>query len=66
MKAKDLKDKTVPELEQQLNTLKKELFNLRYQAKTGRLEKASQIGNIKKDVARIYTILKEKQNAENA
>lgn len=59
MKIKELREKTAQELEQKLHSLKEELFNLRYQAKTGRLEKPSQIRNIKRDIARINTIIKE-------
>lgn len=60
MKAKELRDRTRAELEQKLFSLKEELFNLRFQAKTGRLEKPSRIRNIKRDIARINTIIKEK------
>ncbi len=59
MKPKELRDKTRAELEQKLFSLKEELFNLRFQAKTGRLEKPSRIRNIKRDIARINTIIKE-------
>jgi len=62
MKAKEVREKTSAELEQKVFSLKEELFNLRYQSKVGRLEKPSRIGNIKRDIARINTILKEKQN----
>ena len=61
MKAKEVRESTRQELEQKLHSLKKELFNLRYQAKTGRLEKPSRIRNIKRDVARINTIIGEKE-----
>lgn len=64
MKAKEIREKTEAELEQKLLSLKEELFNLRYQSKVGRLEKPSQIGNIKRDIARIHTIIREKQNDE--
>ena len=59
MKAKQVREKTHSELEQKLFSLKEELFNLRYQAKTGRLEKPSQIRNVKRDIARINTIMNE-------
>ena len=49
------------ELEQKRDSLKEKLFNLRYQAKTGRLEKPSQIRNAKRDIARINTIIKEER-----
>jgi large subunit ribosomal protein L29 len=61
MKAKKIREMTLQELEQKLNSLKEELFNLRYQAETGRLEKPSQIRNIKRDIAKIFTIVKEKE-----
>ena len=64
MKPKEIREKTLKELEQKIHSLKEELFNLRYQAKTGRLEKPSRIRNIKKDIARINTILKEKENEQ--
>lgn len=66
MKPKEIRGKTLKELEQKIYSLKEELFNLRYQAKTGRLEKPSRIRNIKKDIARINTILKEKENEQTA
>ena len=61
MKAKELREKTQEELTQKFFSLKKELFDLRYQAATGRLEKPSNIGNIKKDIAKIFTIIKENE-----
>lgn len=64
MKAKDLRENTQQELGQKLYSLKEKLFNLRYQAQTGRLEKPGQIRNIRRDVARINTILKEKENGK--
>ena len=64
MKTKEFREKTQAELEQKLHSLKEELFNLRYQAKTGRLEKPSLIRNIKRDIAKIFTIVKEKENEQ--
>ena len=61
MKPTELREQTQEELKQKLHSLKEQLFNLRYQAKTARLEKPSLIGNIKKDIARINTIVREKQ-----
>lgn len=60
MKPNELREKTLQELEHKLQSLKEELFNLRYQGKTGRLEKPSLIRSIKRDIARINTIAKEK------
>ena len=64
MKAKELRELTPSEIEQKLLALKEELFNLRYQAKTGRLEKPSRIRNIKRDVARINTINRGKVDVQ--
>lgn len=66
MKPKELREVPKEELEQKILSLKEELFNLRYQAKTGRLEKSSRIRNTKKDIARINTIIKEKNNANSS
>ena len=64
MKPKELREKTLQELEQKLQSLKEGLFNLRYQGKTGRLEKPSLIRSIKRDIARINTIAKEKEDEQ--
>ena len=61
MKPNAIREKTQQELEQKLHALKEELFKLRYQAKTGRLEKPSRIRNIKRDIARINTIARERR-----
>lgn len=67
MKAKELKELTNDELQQKLKTLKSELFNLRFSHATGQLANPMQINNTKKDIARVLTILKEResQNASN-
>ena len=65
MKIKQIREKTSAELEQTLHSLKEELFKLRYQSKTGRLEKPGQIRKIRKGIARINTIFKERSNAES-
>ena len=64
MKPKELRNMTLQELEQKIHSLKEQLFNLRYQAKTARLEKPSQIGKVKRDIARILTIIKERENEQ--
>lgn len=63
MKAKEVREMPKAELEQKITTLKEELYNLRYQAHTGRLEKSGRIRNIRRDIARINTIIREKDNA---
>ncbi|MDD5449512.1 MAG: 50S ribosomal protein L29 [Candidatus Omnitrophica bacterium] len=55
----EFKNLTRDELTVKLAGLKTDLFNLRYQAETGRIEKPHRIKQIKRDVARINTILKE-------
>ena len=53
------------ELTKSISESKKELFDLRLKQSTGSLEKPSQIKNLRKEVARIKTILKEREGAEN-
>lgn len=60
MKAKQIRDMTVEEIEQQLETLKEELFKIRSEAVTGRLERPHRLKIIKRDIARCHTIVKEK------
>jgi len=61
MKANKLRDMSVNELEQKLNELKGELFNLRFQMATGQLENPMRVKDVKKSIARIKTILKENE-----
>ncbi len=60
MKANELRDLSSPELEARLRELKEELFNLRFQKATGQLENPMRIRAVKKDYARIKTILCER------
>lgn len=60
MRAKQLRDMTNNELAVKLNDLKNELFNLRFQLATGQLDNTSKINDVKKDIARVKTILVEK------
>ena len=60
MDAADLREKTPDQLRDQLEALKKEAFNLRFQQATGQLENTSQMRSVKRDVARVKTILNEK------
>ena len=66
MDAAELRDKTPDQLREQLESLKKEAFNLRFQAATGQLENTSQMRTVRRDVARVNTILKEKARAAAA
>ncbi|NIQ96633.1 MAG: 50S ribosomal protein L29 [Desulfuromonadales bacterium] len=60
MKASELKDLNVEELNQKTQELSQELFNLRFQLHTGHLENTSRIGQVRKDIARVKTVLREK------
>jgi large subunit ribosomal protein L29 len=57
MKAVDLRGKTGDELKDQLLELKKEQFNLRFQKATGQLENTARVREVRRDIARIKTIL---------
>ena len=59
MKASELRDMSVEELQTKLTELKEELFNLRFQLAVNRLENSSRIGAVKKDIARISTGLSQ-------
>lgn len=64
MKASDVRSKTADELKDQLVDLKKEQFNLRFQRATQQLEKPTQVKKVRRDIARIKTILGEKNAAK--
>ncbi len=61
MKANKVRDLSSNELEQKLLELKGELFNLRFQMATGQLENPMKVKDVKKSIARIKTILKERE-----
>lgn len=63
MKTEDLRGKSVDQLREDLAKLKKEQFNLRFQAATNQLEKTHRATEVRRDVARIKTILREKARA---
>ena len=66
MKAKEIKEVrglSVEKLEAKLQELKKDLFMLRMQLATNQLDNPMQIGAVKKDIARVKTIIREKTNA---
>ncbi len=65
MRAKELRALSEDELQQKERALKKELFELRYQRKIGRVEKPSRFKQIRRDVARILTILNERKRDDN-
>jgi large subunit ribosomal protein L29 len=59
----DLRHKTPDQLRDQLANLRKEQFNLRFQKATGQLEKTSRVRQVRRDIARIETILSVKSKA---
>ncbi|WP_405319510.1 50S ribosomal protein L29 [Frisingicoccus sp.] len=61
---KDLKNKSVADLNNELVAAKKELFNLRFQNATNQLDNTSRIKEVRKNIARIQTVISEKANAE--
>ncbi|MER8474005.1 50S ribosomal protein L29 [Mesorhizobium sp. M1328] len=66
MKAEDIRTKTQDQLTDDLASLKKEQFNLRFQKATGQLEKTARVRQVRKDIARIKTIAAEKSAAKQA
>lgn len=60
MAAKDLRGKTPEQLREQLVSLKKEAFNLRFQAATNQLENTARMRTVRREAARVLTILNEK------
>ena len=63
MKAQDIRVKSADELTDQLLQLKKEQFNLRFQKASGQLENTARVNAVRRDIARIKTILGERANA---
>jgi large subunit ribosomal protein L29 len=63
MKASEIKDLSVEELQAKSEELQQELFNLKFQLHTGHLENTARISQLRKDVARVKTVLSSKLNA---
>ncbi len=61
MKAKEIREMNQTELNKQLSDLKSELFNLRFQLATGQLENPLRIRSVRKDIARIKTVMREQE-----
>jgi len=61
MQAKELRDKSAPELADELVKLRKEQFALRMQRATGQQPKPDQFGKVRRNIARLKTVLREKQ-----
>jgi len=62
-KATDLRAKTEDQLTEELGNLKREAFNLRFQAATSQLEKSSRVKEVRKDIARIKTLQNERSRS---
>ena len=63
-KASDLRTKTDDQLTEELSNLKREAFNLRFQAATQQLEKSSRVQEVRRDIARIKTLQNERARSE--
>jgi large subunit ribosomal protein L29 len=61
MKAKEVRDMTIDELRVKLGSLKEELFNLRFQVATGQLDNPMRIKDVRKSIARVKTIMRERE-----
>lgn len=66
MKANKLREQTREELERKLDELKQELFNLRFQLTTGQLDNIGRIKEVKKDIARVKTVIRERELRKEA
>ena len=65
MKAKEIRDLTTAEIEQQVKSLKEELFNLRFQLATGQLENTARIRQVRKSIARMKTVIRQREISAN-
>ena len=61
MKGSDLRTRSVDELTEEVDTLGKEIFNLRFQRASGQLENTARVRQVRREIARIKTILGERQ-----
>ena len=61
LKAHELDELTNADLESRLRESKEELFNLRFQSATGQLESHGRLRTVKRDIARIYTVVRERE-----
>lgn len=66
MRAGDMRPKSVDQLGDQLEELKREQFNLRFQAAQGSLENTSRAREVRREIARVKTVLREKRAAQNS
>ncbi|MGG3449677.1 MULTISPECIES: 50S ribosomal protein L29 [Bacillaceae] len=61
MKANEIGELTTAEIEQQVKSLKEELFNLRFQLATGQLENTARIREVRKAIARMKTVIRQRE-----
>ncbi|MEI3607878.1 50S ribosomal protein L29 [Pseudogracilibacillus sp. SE30717A] len=65
MKANEIKELTTAEIEQNVKSMKEELFNLRFQLATGQLENTARIKEVKRTIARLKTVARERELSVN-
>ncbi|WP_066189228.1 MULTISPECIES: 50S ribosomal protein L29 [Gracilibacillus] len=65
MKANEIRELTTAEIEQQVKSLKEELFNLRFQLATGQLENTARLREVRKSIARMKTVVRERELSVN-
>ncbi len=61
MKAQEFRDLTIDQLDEQVGKLKKEQFNLRFQAASGQLENTSRVRTVRRDIARLLTLARARR-----
>jgi large subunit ribosomal protein L29 len=61
VKAVDLRELTTQELEERLEESKEELFNLRFQLATNQLDNTARLGEVRRDIARLATVIREQE-----
>lgn len=64
VKARQLRDKSVQELQEQESTLREQIFKLRFQTATGQAENPQRVAMVRKELARVLTVLREKSVAD--
>jgi large subunit ribosomal protein L29 len=64
MKIEEIRELSVPELNHKLDELRTELFNLRFQKAKNLLDKVDRLRLVRRDIARVMTIMKQKQTAQ--
>jgi len=61
MKANEIREMDTTDIKSEISNLKRELFDLRFQAAVGQLENTARLSKLKKDIARMYTIITERE-----